>query len=435
MSPIQRDKEFIKKASEYLKVQRSELDGALDILERCRVLNNVRSKLRITPDVLSDHILYNSCIKLDGNSNRYSEEIFDTFGNIYCKNILDNLSELDWRVTRQKKETDLLTEIWDNIEEKFKNSSNLDRAVLLEEFEKVAYFQPQRTLNLIKYAINNPSNKSERDSIPLHEFTHEDVLEKIPSLLKNVSHNFEYLLQSCELLWYLAEKEIEINHLSNNSNDALTVLVDLAKYEIYKPLEYIFQIFTFVEKKIKNCKDSKYICPLLDILDPILEKEILSNELVQFEINFRPYSIPYENTKEVRIKVIQSVGDQLKSESTKVVLKALKILSEALNPPTGYFGRKVSTDEITRWFPEQMEILKIIEDFSKITIDPIIKIQIKSSLSWPSRQTIQPEVADKASSIIESLSEDFNTKFMRGIWYHYDRDYENFEENQEYISK
>lgn len=435
LSPIQRDKEFIKKASEYLKVQRSELDGALDILERCRVLNNVRSKLRITPDVLSDHILYNSCIKLDGNSNGYSEEIFNVFENRYRKNILDNISELDWRVIGQNGETDLLIEIWDNIEEKFKNSSNLDRAILLEELEKVAYFQPQRILNLIKYAINNPSNKSERDSIPLREFTHEDVLRKIPSLLKNVSHNFEYLLQSCELLWYLAEKEIEIKHLSNDSNYALTVLVDLAKYEIYKPLEYSSQILTFVEKKIKNCRDPKYVCPLLDILDPILEKEILSNELVQFEINFIPYSIPYENTKEVRVKVIRLIGDQLKSKSTKVILKALKILCEALNPPTGYFGRKVSTDEIRRWLPEQMEILKIIEDFSKIIIDPIVKIQIKSSLAWHARQTNQPDVADKASSILNSLPEDYDTKLMRAIWYHYD-DYErNFEETQEKISQ
>ena len=81
-----------------------------------------------------------------------------------------------------------------------------------------------------------------------------------------------------------------------------------------------------------------------------------------------------------------------------------------------------------------MEILEIIENTSKTTTDPIVKIQIKSSLSWHAIQTNQPEIAYKASSIIESLPEDFDTKFMRAIWYHYDRDYENFEENQEKIS-
>ena len=311
----------------------------------------------------------------------------------------------------------------------------MDRAVLLEKFGKVAYFQPQRTLDLIKYAINNPLKTSERDCTPLYEFTHEDVLGKIPSLLKNISYNFEYLSQSCELLWDLAKKEMEIKHVSAGSNYALTVLVDLAKYEMYKPFEYNSQILTFVEKEIKNHKDPKYICSLLDILDPILEKEILSNKLIGFEIKFIPCSIPYENTKEIRRKAISLIGDQLKSESTKVVLRALKSLSEALNPPTGFFGRKVSTDEIKRWLPEQMEILKIIEKISKITTDPIVKIQIKSSLSWHARQSNQPEVADNANSIIESLPEDFDTKFMRAIWYHYDRDYENFEENQEKISK
>lgn len=348
---------------------------------------------------------------------------------------LNNLAELDWRITRQKGETDHLVEIWDNIEEEFKSSSNIDRAILLEKLERIAYFQPQWTLNLIKYAINNPLNESERDRSPLYEFTHEDVLEKIPSLLKNISYNFEYLLQSCELLWKLAEREIEIKQLSNNSKGALKELIDLAKYEIYKPVEYNSQILTFVENKIKNLKDPKYTCSLLDILEPLLEKEILSNKLAGYEINFIPWSIPYENTKEMRRKAIWLIEGQLKSESTKIVLKASKILSEALNPPTGYFGRKVSTDEIIRWLPEQMEILKIIEDFSKIAIDPIIKIQIKSSLTWHTRQTNQSEVIEKAGSIIESLSEDFDAKVMRAIWYHYDRDYENFEENLEYIFK
>ncbi|AKB35292.1 hypothetical protein MSSAC_0702 [Methanosarcina siciliae C2J] len=434
LSPIQEEKELIERVAKYLQVKKSEIKRAIDTLKRCKVIHPVGSKLRITPDVLSDHILHNSCITSDDYSTGYSQEIFDIFGDIYLENILNNLAELDWQITRQSRETDLLVEIWDNIEEEFKSSSNVDRTILLEKLERVAYFQPHRTLDLIKYAINNPLNKSEHDCSPFYEFPHEYVLGKIPSLLKNISYscNFEYLQQSCELLWKLAEKEMEIN-VTTGSSYALTVLVDLAKYEMYKPLEYNSQILTFVEKEIKNCKGPKYTFSLLDILDPLLEKEILSNKLSGYEIKFIPWSIPYENTKEIRRKAIWLIGDQLKSESTKVVLKALKILSEALNPPTGYFGRKVSTDEIIRWLPEQMEILKIIEDFSKITIDPIVKIQIKSSLAWHARQTNQSEVVDKTSSIIESLTEDFDTKFMRAIWYHYDRDYENFKENREKI--
>lgn len=434
LSPIRKDEEFIKKASEYLKENKRKLNVAVDTLERCRVLHRVGSKLRITPDVLSDHILNNSCITLDGYSNGYSQEIFDNFGDVYLENLLSNLSELDWRIARQRGETDLLVEIWNYIGEEFKNSSNLDRTVLLEKFGKVAYFQPQRTLDLIKYAINNPLKKSERDCTPFYEFTHEDVLGKIPSLLKNVSYNPEYLPQSCGLLWDLAKKEMEIKHVYVGSNNSLTVLIDLAKYEMYKPCEYSSRILTFVEKEIKNYRDPKYTCSLLDILDPILEKEILSNKRIGFEIQFIPCSIPYENTKAIRRKAIWLIGDQLKSESTKVALRALKNLSKALNPPTGFFGREVSADEIKRWLPEQMEILKIIEDTSKIRTNPLVEIDIKSSLYWHARQTIQPEVADKANSIIESLPESYDTKFMRAIWHHYDRDYEELEERQEKIS-
>lgn len=435
LSPIREENEFIERVTKYLQVKKSKLKGAIDTLKRGKVLHPVGSKLRITPDVLSDHILHNSCITSDGCSTGYSQEVFEAFGDVYLKNILENLSELDWRVTRQNRETDLLVEIWDNIEEKFKNSSNFGRTSLLGKLENVAYFQPQRTLRLIRYAINNPIDKLEKDFTPLYEFTHEDVLRKIPPLLKNISYNFEYFSQSCELLWDLTKKEVEINHISAGSNYALTVLVDLAKYEMYKHYEYNSKFVTFIEKEIKNNRDLRYACSLLDILDPILEKEILSNKLIGFEIQFISCSIPYESTKEIRKTAIWLIGGQLRFKSTKVVLRALKSLSEALNSPTGYFGRKVSTDEIRRWLPEQMEILKIIEDFSKIIIDPIVKIQIKSSLAWHARQTNQPEVANKASSILNSLPEDFDTKFMRAIWYHYD-DYErNFEKTQEKISQ
>lgn len=433
LSPIRRDKEFTQKVSEYLKVPKYELNVALDILEKCRVLHRIGSKLRITPDVLSDHILHKSCVTLDGNSNGYSQEIFDNFEDIYFENILNNLSELDWRVTRQKRETDLLVETWNNLEEKFKMSSNLDRAVLLEKLERVAYFQPQRTLGLIEYAITNPLETSEKDYSPFYEFTHENVLGKIPSLLKNISYNFEYFPKSCELLWDLAKREIEIKHVGASSNHPLTVLMELAKYDIYKPFEYSSLTLTFVEREIKILRDPKYICPLLDILDPILEKEILSHKLIGSEIRFLPWSVPYEKTKIIRKKALLLIEDQLKSESTQVVLRALKILTEALYQPTGFFGKAVPIDEIEMWFPEQTEILKILEETSQTTTDPIVKIQFKSSRSWHARRSNNPEIVAKASSIINSLPEDFDTKFARAMWYHYDRDYENFEDYQDEI--
>lgn len=430
LSPIREENDFIERVAKHLQVKKSKLKRAIDTLKRCKALYPVGSKLRITPDVLSDYILHNSCVTSDGYSTGYSQEIFEAFGDMYLKNILDNLSELDWRITKQNEETDLLFEIWGNIEEEFKNSPNIDRVVLLEKLEKVAYFQPQRILDLIKYIISNPLNKSERDYTPLYGFTHKDVLGKIPSLLKNVSYNPEYLKQSCEILWNLAKKEIEIEHGGTASNHALTVLIDLAKYQMYKPLEYSSQIITFVENEINNHIDSKYTCSLLEMLDPILDKEIIFNKSIGFEIKFIPYPIPYENTKEIRRKAILLIGDQLKSESTKVALAALKILLRALESPTGFYGRKVSTDEIESWLPEQMEILNIIEKTSKTTTDSILRIQIKSSLSWYARQTSQPEVKDKIYTIIKSLPEDFDTKLLRAIWYHYDRDYDDIDGNQ-----
>jgi hypothetical protein len=343
LSPIPKDDRFIERVSDFLHVNKSKLNMSIDILEKNRVLHRVGSKLRITPNILSDHILHNSCITSSGDSTGYSREIFEAYGDIYRDNILNNLSELDWRVNRQRKETGLLVGIWDTIVDEFKNSSNLDRADLFDKLGNIAYFQPQKTLSLIKYAINNPLKTSERDYTPLYEFTHEDVLGKVPSLLKNISYNFEYPPQSCELLWNLAKNETK--QTNSNSKYAMTVLADLAKYEMYKQLEHNSLVLDFVERQLKYHEDYDCICSLLDILDPMLEKEGIANRFTGVEVSFIPFSIPYENTKEIRRKAISLIEDQLKSKSTKVVLRALKSLSEALNQPTGFFGKSISTNE------------------------------------------------------------------------------------------
>ena len=430
LSPIPKDDRFIERVSEFFDINKSKLNRSIDILERNGALHLIGSKLRITPNILSDYILRNSCITSYGDCTGYSQEIFEAFGDIYRENILNNLSELDWRVNRKREEADLLVGIWDTIVDEFKNSTNFERANLFGELENIAYFQPRRTLKLIEYAINNPI--SEKNGSSLYNFTHDDVLEKIPPLLRNISHNIEYTGQSCEFLWNLANDETK--KANSKSKYAMTV-VDLAKYEMYKPLEHNSIVLDFVERQLKYPNDYDRICSLLDILDPMLEKEGIANRLTGAEVSFIPFLVSYENTKHIRRKVISLIGGYLNSKSTKVVLRALKSLSEALNQPMGFFGKSVSTAEIEIWLPEQMGILKIIEEASKITTDPIVKIQIKSSLAWHARQTNQPEVAEKASSIIRSLPEDFDTKFMRAVWYHYDRDYENFEENQKQISQ
>ncbi len=431
LSPIQKENELIERLAKYLGIKRSKLNRAIDTLERGGILHRVGSKLRITPDVLSDHILHSSCITLDGYSTGYSQEIFEDFGDVYLDNILNNLSELDWRVTRQREETDILVEVWHNIVEKFKNSSNWERSDLLDKLEKVAYFQPKRTLELIEYAIRNPIKASKQDEF--YQYTHENVINKIPSLLEKIAYSYEHLPRCCELLWYL-----EINNRKQENfypHSKMTMLTNLAKYEMYKPFEYNALVLDFVEKCIGCSDDPIDTYFLLNIIDSLLKKEGESSRRVGYEVRITSFSIPYHRTKAIRKKAIFLISDCLKSESPSIVLRALKSLTEALRPPLGLCQRNVSDEEINSWLPEQLEILNLIEGTAKNTKYPIVKIQIQSSLEWHAKHSRQVEIKEKANSIIGSISNTFEIRFARAIGNHYDADYGNYENHQEQIKK
>ena len=437
LSPIQPQTEtFQKHASKVLNVERVELIDAIGILESHGVFLRRGYSLRITPDVLSDHILYNACVTPQGQPTGYAQKVFDAFGHIFPENVLFNLSELDWRITREGKSVDLLGKIWETINNEFKESSHFQRSQILKHLERVAYFQPARTLMLVEYAIHNPSKISgfeERAS--MYQFSNKDVLNALPPLLKRIAFNLDYLSRCCDLLWRLGRDDERPT--GPYPEHAVRVLSDLAEYDIDKPVQVNSAVVDAIERWLKESDVHEHVHSPLDVLDPLLRKERHSTKSRGYSIVFRPFVVSFKKSSPIREKAISILSDCTKSQSTKVVLRALKSLIGALYPPHGLFGRVVSDDEINQWSPEQMTILEVIENLVKNTKDPIIHIQIASDLQWHAKRSSQKGIAEKADSIINAISDSFDLRVTRAIWNRYDRDrdYENYNQHRKRVNE
>jgi hypothetical protein len=296
LSPIKPQTEaFEECASEFLNIKRSELINAISTLESASILLRRGYSRRITPDVLSGHILYNACITSHGEPTGYVQKVFDAFGNIFPENVLFNLSELDWRITREGKSIDLLGEAWRRIENEFKMASHFQRSQILEHLERVAYFQPARTLRLVEYAIQNPSKVSDN-----REWAHKDVLNALPPLLKGISINLDYLPRCCDLLWRLG-RDREIPTVSLHEH-AISVLFGLAGYDIYKSPHVNSAVLDAIERWLKEPDVHERIHSPLDVLDPLLVKEGDSTRLQGHGVVSTPFSVPFEKTKPIREK-------------------------------------------------------------------------------------------------------------------------------------
>jgi len=430
LSPIKPQTEaFQECASEFLNIERFELITAIGTLESASILLRRGYSLRITPDVLSDHILYKACITPQEEPTGYAQNVFDTFGNVFPETVLFNLSELDWHITREGKSIDLLGEAWRMIENEFKGASHSQRSQILEYLKRVAYFQPAKALQLVEFAMYNPSNVSGTEEwTSIYQHSHMDVLNALPPLLKGIAFNLDYLPRCCDFLWYLG-RDSEIPTVSRHEH-AISVLSGLAGYDIYKPTKVNSTVLDAIERWLKGPDADGPLHSPLDVLDPLLAKEGDSTRLRGYTIVSAPFPVPFEKTKPIREKAISLLSDCTKSQSTKVILRALKSLFSALYPPRGLFGRVVSDAEINRWLPEQMRILEIIENLVKNTKDPIIHIQVASDLQWHAKHGGQKVVADKVNSIIKSIPDSFDLRITRAILNQYDMDWDGEDYNQ-----
>jgi hypothetical protein len=424
LSPIKPYAEtFQEHASKFLNIERVKLIDVIGILESTGILLRRGYSLRITPDVLSDHILHSACVTRPGEPTGYAQKVFDAFWNIFPEKVLFNLSELDWRITREDKSIDLLGEIWKIIENEFKEVPHSQRSQILKYLEKVAYFQPARTLRLVEYAIQNPSNVSGNEEwASIYQYTHKDVLNALPPLLKGTSFNLDYLPRSCDLLWHLGRDDER--QTNPHPEHAIRVLSDLAGYDIDKPVEVNSAVLNAIERWLKEPDAHEHLHSPLDVLDPLLAKEGDAARYRGHSIIFRPFAVSFETTKPIREKAILLLSNCTKSQSTKVILRALKSLIDTLNPHHGLFGRVVSDDEKNQWLPEQMRILEVIENLVKNTKDPIVYIQVASDLQWHAKRSSQKVVAEKANSIIKSIPDSFDLRITRAIWYQYDRNWD-----------
>jgi hypothetical protein len=416
-SPIQViNEQFQQVASEFIGVDKTTLIRGLGILEQGGVLLRKGKNLRITPDVLADHILHEACLTEQGESTGYAQEIFEAFREIYPTQVLRNLAELDWRVSFSSgQETNLLDTILLNLEEKFKQSSNLDRCIMLSLIKEIAYYQPQYSLEIVQFTIRHPTTNPEDKNI-----SDTYLLSKLPEILHRISYTLDYLPKCCDLLWQIGRDDA--NKTRYDTPESIRVLINLAKYGINKPLKFNWQVLEAIERWLQEPNAHDHIYSPLDILDSFLEKEIEHYDYNGNTVVISKYSLGnHDDTKKIRIKALDLIKDLLKSNNTKIHLRSLKSLEKAIKELRDQSGQ--NTHELNhKWESEQLDILEITQSLVTRTTEPIVQLKAIKDLDWFVQHSHSNAVRQKAKKIISSIPKTDNLKLTGVLSNHYDWD-------------
>lgn len=414
LSPIRpADAQFQEKAAEFLKTDKAIVLRALGELEQSGVLLRRGYTLRITPDVLSDHLLHDACLNHQGRRTGYAEMVFEAFASIWPGQILRNLAELDWRVYRTRgEEIDLLDEIWSVLESSFRASPHSGRCHIVDLLDEVAFFLPKRTLPLIEYAIRNPADAPEDQRLArLYRYSHGDVVDRLPKLLDHIAHNLDYLPRCCDLLWEIGRDDAR--SLNPNPGHAMRILADLAGYKLGKPLSMNVAVANAVARWFESSDAHEHVHSPLDVLDPMLEKTGMSSYSKGHTFVLRPFQVSPQNTRSTRKRALALVMTSARSGNLKVVIRALRSLEEALREPLSLAGLVITDEDRAAWLPDQLEVLDLVAEIVTQHVHPLVQLQIPKILGWHATHNPSEAVRQKARSILVSIHESYELRLTR----------------------
>ena len=416
IQPIRLDNEkALDVETDFLDIDRPHLLLSLGVLEEAGVLLRRGNTLRIVPDVLADHILHQVSVTPQGQKTGYTDTVFRQFASLCPTEVLRNLSELDWRLRQSSTHpSDLLDDVWQSIRKEFQDASNYGRATILGILEPVAVYQPEKTLELVEYAIRNPATTSEDPEwSKVYKFTHSDVLRELPTLLRRISYTLDFIPHCFSLLWELGRDDAR--EINPNPEHAMRVLADLASYDIGKPFVVCHLMLDALEKLLDIPSSHEHLHSPLDIIDPMWEKTGHSTRSEGHKLVFRPFTLRDENVKSIRQRSLSLVVNCLSSSDLRVSLRALRSLESALREPVGVFEMKISDEDREQWRPEQLEILTHIGELARHSTEPVVLLRIKESLWWHRSYSASEVVRSRADAIVSSMPESFELSLTQEL--------------------
>ncbi len=407
------DEMFGKKLSEILGMEPYQIRWNVKQLEESGILYRAGRRVRLVPDVLADHVLESACIQ-DRSPTGFVEKIFHLFADseIYLSNLLENLAQIEYRKELGGQPVPLLDEIWAELRTLFKNSSRAERAEFLKSLHRFALFQPRKTLDLCRWAIENPTDKAYGDNIPeewkklLSEPTYDHVIKEIPELLRSVSHSYEYLEEACKLLWQLGrDDERERNP---HPKHPIRILIDIGKYSRYKPKEYnekyLKIIADWLERPIE-VYGHKY--SIVHLFEPLLARGIeeTRSEGFQFVLSWFPLRCSKE-VQAIREKTFSCLLRILREGQPRDQLRVLEVFGAILANPEGRFGKSLPPEQLPEWVPEQLQVLKSLENILDAHPNPFITLTILERLDWPSQHAWHPHVKQEALRLLKRTNQE-----------------------------
>lgn len=393
LQPIAADDDGLARIAQAVEaISQPETKRVINLLATGGVLFKRGRRYRLSPDLLADFVIQNACIGLEGLSTGYAESIFACATTEQIKNLLANVSKLDWRLSSNDSSSGrLLDGVWGQLEAK-----QGDAKSLVDAISAAAFYQPTRTLEYAEQLIREGRTPRE-----------------LPGLLRNVAYHLPHLRRACECLWELGRKDDRT--LGQNPSHGIRLLAELCEVEPNKPLDYCEVVVDFGLSLIPLPASWTGAYTPFDFLAGILKTDGHSTTAKGYSLSFVPFFVEPEAVRSLRAKVIDRAIQLLTFNDLSIAVKAAKFVEGALRYPMGSFGASVNDETRTKWTSEFVETLtKLKRVVEREALTDIVHIEIAKVVGWLAQHGAE-EVRELARGVIAKLPRKLESRVAQAL--------------------
>lgn len=400
--------DFLATLSSLVGAAQHEARRLLASLERAGFLFRRGRLVRVSPDVLSDHLLYRAAVDETGHPTGFIEEIVRSFSPALLENILANAAELDWRASATVTHEPVLATTWSDILATLPQATHSQRAALLEQVKRSAVFAPQEVLGIAEWLADH------RDAPPDEKLrtwglddSFDRVAEKLTELFAFLATHPDFTARCVQRLWDFAVSDSRPTN--PNPSHPRRRLQDLLKYEWradwQAPNGVHVRVIDFVLDKLTKDPGSDDRSWAIALLGTALHRIGEANESNRSSFTIRQFSLAKFLPKiaDRRVAVIDSLRELALRPNPREAAAALRELAELFQAPRGPFGKDLEPDEIGAWQPETERVIDIVTEVARSAPTEVIRYLARRALRESPRQH-WPAIAPTLDKALQQVS-------------------------------
>lgn len=406
LAPVKVDEEFLGRAAAFLgstAMPAHRVADLLGALDAAGLLLTTGAGVRITPDLLSDHLAFTACYDRAGRNTTFAARLLEHFSPEQFPKIIQHLAEAEWRASREQRgdAASVVEPLWRWFQQRFEASAFFERAEQIKQWANVAHLQPARTLELAVLALRlSTAPEPENPFVRRSEFnSHAHVLDALPGLLKPLAERNPKHVGAClDLLWPLGRDRPQ--PASGTRNHPITVIGEIASFQPWKDVRVLREVLAWAERLTRGT----------DWISRPRRMGWLLSETLQSGRTFtwRPLLLNLEQTAPLREGVRALCRELLARGDVGMALAVLPTLEKAMDRAYPMSGAVPPPEWEADWLGERRRALALLDEMLARFNEPVVHHQVRGLLlrhvRYPDGGEFQATCREVLGRVTDTLS-------------------------------